>query len=95
MQQIAYHTEGCRDVKCLCAGVWLFHCHFEIHTSWGMETVLYVKEGTGTNQTLEAPPSDLPACASSENTSKKKEPTVSITISEDITKPEISKEVPH
>ncbi|XP_024397494.1 laccase-4 isoform X1 [Physcomitrium patens] len=76
-------------------GVWLFHCHFEIHTSWGMETVLYVKEGTGTNQTLEAPPSDLPACASSENTSKKKEPTVSITISEDITKPEISKEVPH
>lgn len=76
------------------AGVWLFHCHFEIHTSWGMETVFYVREGTGINQTLEAPPSDYPACIGTDDTTSSS--TVSLAVIEvDSNQPEINLEVPH
>ncbi|XP_051133594.1 laccase-14 [Andrographis paniculata] len=47
-------------------GVWFMHCHLERHQSWGMSTVIVVKnkEGKGTNGEgqLLPPPPDLPHC---------------------------------
>ncbi|KAI0530665.1 hypothetical protein KFK09_000212 [Dendrobium nobile] len=43
-------------------GVWFMHCHLDQHTSWGMETVLIVKNGTGPDEQLLPPPSDMPPC---------------------------------
>jgi laccase len=43
-------------------GAWFFHCHFEIHQSWGMETVFFVQEGHGSDQRLPPPPADYPLC---------------------------------
>ncbi|KAG5034774.1 hypothetical protein AAZX31_04G113500 [Glycine max] len=36
-------------------GVWFMHCHLERHASWGMHTVLIVRDG-GTMQTSMVPP---------------------------------------
>lgn len=44
------------------AGAWLFHCHLEMHLSWGMEMVFVVKDGVGPDQTLPPPPPDYPPC---------------------------------
>ncbi|XP_043703108.1 laccase-17-like [Telopea speciosissima] len=43
-------------------GAWLMHCHFEIHTSWGLRMVWIVLDGELPNQKLPPPPSDLPKC---------------------------------
>ncbi|CAK9875510.1 unnamed protein product [Sphagnum jensenii] len=43
-------------------GVWLLHCHLEIHTSWGMETAFFVREGNAQDQWLPSPPRDYPRC---------------------------------
>ncbi|KAJ0112188.1 hypothetical protein Patl1_00636 [Pistacia atlantica] len=43
-------------------GVWFMHCHFDIHQSWGLGTVLIVKNGKGELETLPHPPADLPKC---------------------------------
>ncbi|XP_038681789.1 laccase-6 [Tripterygium wilfordii] len=43
-------------------GVWFMHCHVEIHQSWGLGTVLIVKDGKGGLETLPHPPADLPHC---------------------------------
>ncbi|XP_022735123.1 laccase-14-like [Durio zibethinus] len=44
-------------------GVWFMHCHFERHTTWGMSTVVIVKDG-GTNETsMRPPPSYMPPCS--------------------------------
>ncbi|MCO5546913.1 hypothetical protein L7F22_000351 [Adiantum nelumboides] len=43
-------------------GMWFMHCHFDIHTSWGMSMAFLVKNGKGIEETLPAPPSDLPKC---------------------------------
>ncbi|MCO5550648.1 hypothetical protein L7F22_004137 [Adiantum nelumboides] len=43
-------------------GVWFMHCHLEVHTSWGLETAFLVTNGKMQDQTLEAPPMDLPSC---------------------------------
>ncbi|XP_057794633.1 laccase-15-like [Salvia miltiorrhiza] len=43
-------------------GVWLMHCHFERHISWGMEMVFITRNGKGTNETMLPPPSDFPMC---------------------------------
>jgi laccase len=43
-------------------GVWLLHCHLEIHTSWGMETAFFVREGNAQDQLLPSPPRDYPRC---------------------------------
>ncbi|CAK9201154.1 unnamed protein product [Sphagnum troendelagicum] len=43
-------------------GAWLFHCHIELHASWGMETVFFVHEGNASNQRLQSPPMDYPVC---------------------------------
>lgn len=44
------------------AGVWFMHCHLDIHQSWGLGTVLVVKNGKGELETLPHPPADLPQC---------------------------------
>jgi len=38
------------------------HCHLERHQAWGMETVFIVKDGKASNETLPAPPPDMPPC---------------------------------
>ncbi|CAM6045732.1 unnamed protein product [Sphagnum compactum] len=43
-------------------GVWLLHCHIEVHLTWGMEMVFIVKDGKGPQQTLLPPPADYPKC---------------------------------
>jgi len=41
-------------------GVWLLHCHFERHKSWGMEMVFITKNGGGLK--LQPPTHPLPKC---------------------------------
>ncbi|XP_044492656.1 laccase-6-like [Mangifera indica] len=43
-------------------GVWFIHCHIDVHQSWGLATVLIVKNGEGELETLPHPPADLPKC---------------------------------
>ncbi|XP_068667893.1 laccase-17-like [Aristolochia californica] len=43
-------------------GVWFMHCHFEVHTSWGLKMAWVVLDGKLPNQKLPPPPSDLPQC---------------------------------
>lgn len=43
-------------------GVWIMHCHLDVHLSWGLGMVFVVENGVGELQSLEAPPLDLPAC---------------------------------
>ncbi|CAM6106995.1 unnamed protein product [Calypogeia fissa] len=43
-------------------GVWLFHCHLDKHTSWGMEAVFHVHNGIGPNNSYNPPPNRLVAC---------------------------------
>ncbi|KAI5074419.1 hypothetical protein GOP47_0010380 [Adiantum capillus-veneris] len=50
-------------------GVWLMHCHFEMHVSWGMMMVFIVKEGDGPREKLPPPPKDYPKCASLDKSS--------------------------
>ncbi|KAF9661696.1 hypothetical protein SADUNF_Sadunf19G0095400 [Salix dunnii] len=44
-------------------GVWFIHCHLERHSSWGMDTVLIVKNGTTTATSMRPPPASLPSCS--------------------------------
>ncbi|KAM3759942.1 hypothetical protein ACB098_01G157500 [Castanea mollissima] len=44
-------------------GVWFMHCHLERHASWGMDTVLIVKNGTTAETSLLPPPTNLPTCS--------------------------------
>ncbi|KAF3454672.1 hypothetical protein FNV43_RR05120 [Rhamnella rubrinervis] len=43
-------------------GVWLMHCHFDVHLSWGLRMAWVVQDGKLPNQKLPPPPSDLPKC---------------------------------
>ncbi|KAG0600056.1 hypothetical protein M758_11G003900 [Ceratodon purpureus] len=43
-------------------GVWLLHCHFDRHKSWGMEMVFITKNGHGSAQSLAPPLHPLPKC---------------------------------
>ncbi|XP_042006131.1 laccase-15-like [Salvia splendens] len=43
-------------------GVWLMHCHFERHISWGMEMTFITRNGKGPNDKMLPPPSDFPMC---------------------------------
>ncbi|PRQ48548.1 putative laccase [Rosa chinensis] len=44
-------------------GVWFMHCHLERHASWGMNTVLIVKNGPTNDTKIRRPPANLPICA--------------------------------
>ncbi|CAL5343697.1 unnamed protein product [Camellia sinensis] len=41
-------------------GVWLLHCHLDVHITWGLAMAFLVENGVGELQSLEAPPADLP-----------------------------------
>ncbi|XP_058739648.1 laccase-17-like [Vicia villosa] len=43
-------------------GAWFMHCHFEIHTSWGLKMAWIVLDGKLPNQKVLPPPADLPKC---------------------------------
>ncbi|XP_057979781.1 laccase-12-like [Malania oleifera] len=43
-------------------GVWLMHCHLDVHITWGLAMAFLVENGIGELQTLEPPPLDLPLC---------------------------------
>ncbi|KAL2485212.1 Laccase-17 [Abeliophyllum distichum] len=43
-------------------GVWFMHCHFDVHTSWGLRMAWIVMDGPLPSQKLPPPPSDLPEC---------------------------------
>ncbi|TYH19236.1 hypothetical protein ES288_A05G336900v1 [Gossypium darwinii] len=43
-------------------GVWLMHCHLDVHITWGLAMAFLVENGFGELQSLPAPPSDLPLC---------------------------------
>ncbi|KAF8716882.1 hypothetical protein HU200_025983 [Digitaria exilis] len=44
-------------------GVWLMHCHLDVHITWGLAMAFLVEDGYGELQSLEAPPVDLPMCS--------------------------------
>lgn len=39
------------------------HCHLERHASWGMDTVLIVKNGPTKETSIRPPPANLPICS--------------------------------
>ncbi|KAK4748230.1 hypothetical protein SAY87_014816 [Trapa incisa] len=43
-------------------GVWMFHCHLDVHLPWGLATVFVVEDGPTPSSTLPPPPADLPKC---------------------------------
>ncbi|XP_058099502.1 laccase-7-like [Magnolia sinica] len=43
-------------------GVWLMHCHLDVHLSWGLATAFVVDNGPTPSSTLPPPPPDLPRC---------------------------------
>ncbi|CAL0329152.1 unnamed protein product [Lupinus luteus] len=43
-------------------GVWMMHCHFDVHLSWGLRMAWIVEDGKLPNQKLPPPPPDLPKC---------------------------------
>ncbi|KAL9153139.1 hypothetical protein ABFS82_10G030500 [Erythranthe guttata] len=43
-------------------GVWFMHCHFDVHTSWGLRMAWIVLDGPLPSQQLPPPPFDLPKC---------------------------------
>ncbi|XP_042510431.1 laccase-12-like [Macadamia integrifolia] len=43
-------------------GVWLMHCHLDVHLNWGLATAFLVEDGVGELQSLQPPPDDLPIC---------------------------------
>ncbi|XP_044510536.1 laccase-14-like [Mangifera indica] len=44
-------------------GVWFMHCHLERHATWGMDTVLIVKNGQWEDQKIRPPPANMPSCS--------------------------------
>ncbi|XP_057955974.1 laccase-12-like [Malania oleifera] len=43
-------------------GVWLMHCHLDVHLTWGLAMNFVVENGVGELQSIEPPPADLPPC---------------------------------
>ncbi|KAK9168030.1 hypothetical protein Syun_000170 [Stephania yunnanensis] len=43
-------------------GVWLMHCHLDVHITWGLAMAFLVENGFGELQSISPPPADLPVC---------------------------------
>ncbi|XP_070037428.1 laccase-7-like [Nicotiana tomentosiformis] len=43
-------------------GVWLMHCHLDVHLPWGLATSFVVENGPTPSTRLPPPPPDLPKC---------------------------------
>lgn len=50
------------SVKLIYTGVWLMHCHLDVHLPWGLGTAFVVENGPTLSSTLPPPPPDLPHC---------------------------------
>ncbi|XP_048231397.1 putative laccase-9 [Ricinus communis] len=48
--------------RALNPGVWLWHCHLDRHLSWGMDTVIIVKDGGTPETCIRKPPPNMPIC---------------------------------
>lgn len=43
-------------------GVWIMHCHLDVHLTWGLATAFEVENGPTPSSTLPPPPPDYPRC---------------------------------
>ncbi|PON37110.1 Laccase [Parasponia andersonii] len=43
-------------------GIWLMHCHLDVHLPWGLATAFEIENGPTKSSTLPPPPVDLPKC---------------------------------
>ncbi|XP_021720968.1 laccase-3-like [Chenopodium quinoa] len=43
-------------------GVWLMHCHLDVHIGWGLAMAFLVENGVGKLNSVEPPPPQLPQC---------------------------------
>ncbi|XP_020577807.1 laccase-24-like [Phalaenopsis equestris] len=43
-------------------GIWLMHCHLDIHMSWGLAMAFEVDDGPTPSTSLPPPPANLPRC---------------------------------
>ncbi|XP_021844771.1 LOW QUALITY PROTEIN: laccase-7-like [Spinacia oleracea] len=43
-------------------GVWILHCHLDVHLTWGLAMAFIVEDGGTPESTLPPPPADLPKC---------------------------------
>ncbi|KAK4480996.1 hypothetical protein RD792_011864 [Penstemon davidsonii] len=43
-------------------GVWLMHCHLDVHLPWGLATAFVVEDGPTPSTRLPPPPPDFPKC---------------------------------
>ncbi|KAI8016682.1 Laccase-9 [Camellia lanceoleosa] len=43
-------------------GVWLMHCHMDVHLPWGLSMAFVVENGPTSSTSLPPPPADLPQC---------------------------------
>ncbi|KAG0469130.1 hypothetical protein HPP92_018458 [Vanilla planifolia] len=43
-------------------GVWLMHCHLDVHITWGLAMAFLVEDGVGELESLEPAPADMPLC---------------------------------
>ncbi|KAM6574382.1 hypothetical protein CsatA_022709 [Cannabis sativa] len=43
-------------------GIWLMHCHLDVHLPWGLATAFEVENGDTPSSKLPPPPKDLPKC---------------------------------
>ncbi|XP_044509905.1 putative laccase-9 [Mangifera indica] len=57
--------------KALNPGVWLWHCHFDKHYTWGMNTVIIVKNGPTAETSMLSPPAYMPPCDAPSTIQKK------------------------
>jgi hypothetical protein len=59
---IQTHCKLDNNINEFLAGVWVMHCHFERHLSWGMDTVFIVKNGPSATTSIRGQPPKLPTC---------------------------------
>lgn len=43
-------------------GIWLVHCHLDVHLPWGLAMAFEVENGPTISSILPPPPADLPQC---------------------------------
>ena len=43
-------------------GIWLVHCHLDVHLPWGLAMAFEVENGPTVSSILPPPPVDLPQC---------------------------------
>ncbi|KMT10924.1 hypothetical protein BVRB_5g113370 [Beta vulgaris subsp. vulgaris] len=43
-------------------GVWILHCHLDVHFTWGLAMAFIVEDGGTPESTLPPPPKDFPKC---------------------------------